>query len=127
MKRRLPWHRSDANLAAMFLNDVVCDVQAQAGADAGRFRRKERVENARLNFRWNARTIVRDFDDDAFFILTKCFDFDFARAVHRVNRVVENVRPDLVQFTAVRFDARQIARVLARNRNALLKFTPQND
>ena len=110
----------------MFLENVVRNVETQPRANARRFGRKERFKNALLNFFRNARTIVRDFDDDASFSLIR-FDFQFTLALHRIARIIDEIRPHLVQLTAVRFDARQIGRVLLDDAHALFQLVPQND
>src|SRR5215203_3477101 len=60
---RLAGFGGDLNLSPVLVDDdVVCDVQAQARADAGSFRGKEGFEDARLDLRGYPRSVVDDFD-----------------------------------------------------------------
>ncbi len=110
----------------MFLDDIVRNVQPHSGADARWLGREEQIENARLNFRRNAGSIVRDFHHDTF-VLPARFDFQFPFALHRVNRIIDDVRPHLIQLAPVRFDARQSRVVRADHGNAGFEFASQND
>ncbi len=53
----------------------------------------------RLNFRRNAWTVVADLHDHAI-VLAISAHAKFAFAAHRVDRVVDQVRPNLIQFAA---------------------------
>src|SRR5918994_1542060 len=62
-KARLAWSGHDLDVSPVLVDDdVVGDMQAKAGADAGRLGGKEGFENAWLNLRGNPRSIVDDID-----------------------------------------------------------------
>jgi hypothetical protein len=60
----------------------------------------------------DARAIVHDLDHDVRIVLTRAQD-DPAGPVHRVDGVVDDVRPDLVQGVAIHPDLRDGSVVLA--------------
>jgi hypothetical protein len=86
-------------------DDVVCDVQSQAGANTGTFRSKERFEDAALNPGGNPRPVVDNFDHD-FAVFGVRAENELSLTLHSVDRVVDDVGPDLVQLAPVGFDAR---------------------
>jgi hypothetical protein len=68
----------------------------------------------RLNFGRNARAVVSDFDQNVARLQFRA-DFQPPPVRHRVNRVVNQIRPNLIEQTSVRRDARQIFVVFARD------------
>ena len=94
-------------------DDVVCDVQSQAGANTGTFRSKERFEDAVLNPGGNPRPVIDDFDHN-FAAFGVCAQDELSLTLHGTDRVVDDVGPDLVQLAPVSFNVRQIVGILAR-------------
>ena len=56
-------HGFEADCAVMIAHDAKNDVQAKAGAFADRFCGEERLEDAALNFRRDARAVVYEFHE----------------------------------------------------------------
>ena len=53
------------NPALMFVNNLLANIQPQAAPFACRFRRKERLENARHDLRRNAAAGIGNFDENS--------------------------------------------------------------
>jgi hypothetical protein len=75
--------------------------QAESGAFARFLGGEKRIEDARLNGRRNAWTVVFNLHDGPR-RLAPGANRELAFAVHRVGGVIENVRPYLVQFACRR-------------------------
>ena len=74
--------------------------EAEAGAVPDVLGREERVEDPRGELVGNAGAVVGDLDDRAVAVGARG-DRDRAALAERVDRVVEQVRPDLVELGAV--------------------------
>ena len=74
-------------------DDVMGEVEAEAGAGAHGFRRKERVEDPRLHVRWDPGTVICDLHDHVVGVGAGP-QLDRTAAVHRVDRVVDDIGPD---------------------------------
>ena len=96
----------DVDQAAVALDhDPAGDVEAEAGALADVLGREERLERARDDLRRHARSGVGDLDHDPV-ALGAGAHREGARAVHRVDGVVDQVGPDLVELAGVGLDRR---------------------
>ena len=91
-------------------DDPAGDVEPQARALARFLCREERVEDALRDLRRDARAVVLDFDADEV-ARARCPERHPFRCDRK--RVVDEVRPDLVELGRVRLDPRQRAVVLA--------------
>jgi len=89
------------------LDEPPDDVEAQARSLPGRLRREERLEDPVADVGGNAGAVVGDPDDD-FSVLAAGDDLDTARFRDGVERVVDQVSPDLVQLAGEAADARQV-------------------
>src|SRR5262245_40922464 len=110
----------------MLLDNPVDGVQPQSGTLALRLGGKERLEDAPLNFWRNAGAVISDFDQDVIGLGRRA-NPQVALAVHRVNRVDDQVGPDLIERAAVSGNARQVVGVLADHGNAALQLMAEYD
>ena len=100
------------------------DVEAQAGALADRLGGEERLEHALADVGGNARPVVDDADDDALALAGRGH-VDAARLRNGIERVVDQVRPDLIELAGEAANARQVglARRPSRRRISLAPLT----
>ena len=101
-------------------HNAAADHQTQARSRPNSFGGVERLEDMRLHFGRNAAAVVGNLHDHLVVIQERS-DTDFSRPFDRVNGVVEQIGPHLVEFAAVSQDARNRAIILARDRH-LLEF-----
>src|SRR5205823_14986595 len=113
------------NVAAMFADDTRYSVQAQTGSLANAFRRKERLEDMRLHVGRDARPIVSDFYYHAI-VFTISSDAQLTLSVHGINRFVNNVGLDLVEFAAERVHKKRNTLILALHGDAALELVVQD-
>src|SRR5207249_5490380 len=84
------------NFAAMTVADyAVADDQAKAGAGADGLCGEEWLEHARLDLGRNAGAVVHDFDDDLI-VFTRSADTDLALTSHSIDRVINQIGPNLI-------------------------------
>ena len=103
-KTRAPGLGQQVDAAAMALdNDVVADVEAETRAMTGRFRREKSIENLPLNIRRNPGPIVFDLNRQGL-SLSPCPNGNSSLASQGIRRIIEDVRPDLVQLATIRLD-----------------------
>src|SRR5579863_7937762 len=98
----------------MLLHDANGGIQSEAGAIADAFGGEERIENPVLNFRRDAWAVVANLDDHRVELAAGA-DSQFAVSVHGVDSIVDQVRPYLIQFTAIRADPRQFSIIITGN------------
>ena len=79
----------------LLYDDVMGDVQSHAGSFPHFLGGKKWIENAGLYFLGDAWTGVFDLDYDPLAFMPRS-QGDFANAVHRIDRIVDEIRPDLV-------------------------------
>src|SRR5262245_1243005 len=82
----------------MALDQPPHDVQPKACAFAHGLCRKERIEDAIADFRWYTLPIIYDLDHHSI-ALAFGSDFNLAALVHGIQRVIDKVRPDLIEFS----------------------------
>ena len=83
----------------MFFYDALDGVEAETGALSDALGGEKRFEDMGADVRWNSRTVVDDLDHDPLVIAIRA-DFQFALAIHGVDRIVDQVGPNLVEFAA---------------------------
>ena len=105
-------------------HDPIDDIEPQPGAGAHALGREEGLEDSLLDLQRHARTIVGDLDFDAV-LGPRRAERELALASHRVDRVVDQVGPDLVQLGTVTGDARQLRVVVARDGD-IAELMPQD-
>ena len=116
-------HLDPAPVAA---HHVVGDVQPEPGAAARRLGRVEGLEDPLADLRGHPRPVVTDLDDHVA-VAREGADLDPAVAAHRIDRVVEDVRPHLVELAAERLDRRQPGLVVAHDLDPALELGAQDD
>src|SRR5262245_58550536 len=110
----------------MLLDNPVDGVQPQSGALALRLGGEEGFEDATLNFWRNAGAVIADFDENVIWLGRRA-NPQVALAVHRVDRVDDQVGPDLIERAAVSGNARQVVGVFADHRYAALQLMAEYD
>src|SRR5215211_3419911 len=102
----------------MIGDDASHDSQPESGSGSNIFGRVKRLEDVDLRRTWYPRSVVDDLDDH-----TRAFhvrpDGDTSASVHRVNGVVDQVGPYLVQLAAVPRYPGQVFLVLPQQRDTL--------
>src|SRR5215510_4116981 len=116
----------ETDLAVMLSDNPVDGVQPQPGAFALRLGGEERLEDASLNIGRNAGAVVVDFDQNVI-RLDRRANPQVALAVHRVNRVEDQVGPYFIDRAAVSGNARQVGGVFAGHRYAALQLMAEDD
>src|SRR6266404_6363939 len=106
-KSGVSWPGFQVYSAVMLLHDFNGRIQSEAGAVAYTLCRKEGIEDPGLNFRWDARPVIPYFHDNRI-ELTADLDSQFAASIHRIDSVVDQVGPHLIQCAAVSADTRQL-------------------
>ena len=86
--------------------------------------REKRLEEMRLQIRRNAGAVIHDFNDKLV-VFEAGANADFSRAVNRVNGVVDEIGPNLIEFAAVSHDGRHGAIERARHRH-VFQFVAEN-
>src|SRR5438552_2252179 len=101
----MPGAGINLDLSVVAEHEAPRDVQAETCALADRLRREERIEDALANLGWQSRSIVHDPHDNGI-TLTDRRDVDVT--LRRVQRVVDQIRPHLIELAAESLDARKI-------------------
>src|SRR5205807_2410158 len=92
----------DVEAATVALHDgVVDDVESLAGAAAGRLGGEEGIEDLVANLGRDTGTGVADLDDLGVIAARRNPNRELAGAAHGVDRVRDDVRPDLTELAAV--------------------------
>src|SRR5580658_6749074 len=125
LKPRVAGFGIQLNTSAVLLHDALDRVQTEARALANAFGSKKRLEDVGLHFFGNSRPIVADFDHGATVVAVSS-DAKLAGSVHGVDRVVDNVRPDLVELAAKRIHEERNEIVLALHRYSSLQLVIQD-
>src|SRR5260370_40025571 len=89
------------NRASVFPHNPLNCIEAKPGPLADSLGRKKRLKDARLYVRRNSRTVIANLNHNAIGFTINSHP-ESAFAVHGVNRIVNDVGPDLVQFAAER-------------------------
>src|SRR6202789_1330372 len=117
--------RTQLNISAVLLNNALDRVEAQARAFPNSFGREKRFEDVGLYLFRNSWTVVANLDYYATVIAIGS-DAKFALAVHRVNRVIDNVGPDLVEFASKRIYEEGNALVVTLHHDSLFQLVVQD-
>src|SRR6478609_7802915 len=115
----------DLNVSAMLSYNALNRVKAQTGSRADTLCGEKRLVHMGLNFWWNARAVVADLHDDAVVLLVGTHP-KFTGAVHGVDRIVDNVSPDLVEFTAKGIHQQRDFLVFALYCDSMFEFVVQD-
>src|SRR5216683_6065892 len=87
-------------------DNAMADNQSQTGAGTDRLSGKKRLENPGLDFGRDTAPIIHDFHD-YLIVFDASADADLARALNGIDRVVDEIGPDLIEFAAIGHDARR--------------------
>src|SRR6266699_6232359 len=93
------WYRIQFNLAVMPLDQSSRDIQPKPCAFAYRLRGEKWIKDAITNLGRNARAIVDNPDYHSVALAIRD-QIHAAALTHGVQRIVEQVRPNLIEFTA---------------------------
>src|ERR1035438_5904672 len=105
-------------------HNAIADHQAQARSRPDAFGGVERLKNMRLHIGWNTAAVVGDLHHHLV-VIQKRGDTDFSCSFDRVNGIVEQIGPHLVEFPAISQDPWNRAIVLARDSD-VLEFVPEH-
>ena len=105
----------------MLLHNSLDGVQAEARTFPDSFRREERLKDVGLHLVGNSRTVIANLNHSATVVAIGS-DAKLALSVHRVNRVINDVGPDLVEFAAKRIHQEGIALVIALHDHSLFQL-----
>src|SRR5579872_104172 len=117
--------RLDLNVSPMLPDNPLHCVKAQARALADSLSGEEGLNNMRLYFGRNAVAVVSNLNYNAAVIAIGP-DSKFTIAAHGINRVVDEVGPDLIEFTAERIHQQRNRLVIAMHSHAMLKLVVEN-
>src|SRR6202035_2266243 len=115
----------DLNGASMLFHNALHGVESEAGSLAHTFGREERLEDVCLYLRRNSWTIIADFHNHAGGIAISA-NTKFSFSVHRVDGVVDQVGPNLVEFAAERIHQQGHALVFALYSHPAPEFVVQD-
>ena len=99
MKTRLTRFGSDLNISPMLLHDSLHRIESKARSFPNSFGREKRFKDVGLHLVRNSWTVIANLNHNATVVAIGA-DAKFSFSVHRINSVVDNVRPHLVQFAA---------------------------
>ena len=99
-KGRVARRRCDLNRSAMLFDDLTGNVQPQARPFAARFGRETHVENLWLNRRRDSAARIGNADAEKR-IGQKRVNADVAAPVHCLNRVLQQVNPEMAQIAGI--------------------------
>src|ERR1700733_8293085 len=115
----------DLDISAMFLHNSLDRVQTQAGAFPNCLGCEKRLKDVGLYFGGDSWTVVANLDYYAT-VLVVSADTEFAFSVHGVNRIIDNVGPDLIKFATKRIHEEGDALVVALHDHSLFQFVIQD-
>jgi len=113
-----PRFRNHLNIASVLFDNALNCVEPQPSPLSNTLGRKEWFKDMRFSLGRNARTIICDFDDYAS-VLAKRSDPKLALPCHGIDGVIDEVRPNLIQFATVGTDEKRSALVVALHRYAV--------
>ena len=91
--------RAHLNIASVLLHDTPNRVKAEASAFANSLGGKERFEDMRLYLGRNSRSVVGDFNYHTVVFAIRS-DSKPALASHSIDGVVDDIRPNLIEFAS---------------------------
>ena len=110
----------------MLLHDTVDGVEAQARAVPYRLCGEERFEDPAANLRRNSGPAVANLYEEPS-KLGRSSHHQLAAAVHRVDCVVDEIRPDLIQLAPMGADRRDRAIIFPNHVNPILQAVMKHD
>src|SRR5262249_50835680 len=116
---------TELQAAPMLLDDSLNRIKPQTGTLPHPLGRKKWLINARLNFEGNSRTTVANLNNHATVIPIRP-NSKAALAAHGVNRIVDDVGPNLIQFAAEGIHHQRDGLVFAFHSDAALELVVKN-
>ena len=116
---RLAGFRLDLDLTTVPVShNALADCQAETFSRTDALCREKRLEDVREILRENSRAIVDDLHD-RLIVVTPRFDRDFAMAIHRIRRVIEEIHPHLRKFARIAAHAAAVGGKMPADANPL--------
>src|SRR5438046_1379219 len=106
-------------------NDPAHDVESKSGAFAGVLGSKEGIKDPRYQLRWDTRAVISNLDDYDILCASRP-DGNLPSAFIRVDGVVNQIGPHLVQLSPVRSNWGHILVVVAQNLDSLPELVSKN-
>src|SRR5271163_4421846 len=125
LKTRVTGFGINLNISPVLLHNSLDGVQAEARAFPNSFGCEKRLKDVRLHLAGNSWAIVANLNYNATVVLVGS-DAQLAFCVHCVNRVVNDVGPDLVELAAKRIHQQRNALVIALHHHSLLQLMIQD-
>src|SRR5579862_8015592 len=105
----------------MLLDDSLNRIETEARPFSDTLRREEGLKDMWLDLRRDSRAIVRDLYDNAV-IFAIGANPQFPLPIHRVDCIVDQIRPDLIQFAAKGIHQQGHRLIVAVDSNSALEF-----
>ena len=116
---------ADLDSSPVLLHDALNRIEPQSGPLADCLRRKERFKNVWLNFSRNSRSIVANFNHNRIIGAIGAHT-QFPLTAHGVDCVIDEIRPNLVEFTAKRIHKQRHASIIAFQLDSLFQLVIQD-
>src|SRR5579862_310546 len=110
----------------MLLHDALDRVEAKSSSLSHALRRKKGLEDVSFNFGRNPRTVIANLHDNTVILAIRTHSEDTLSS-HRIDCVVDDIRPDLVEFAAERVHQQWNAVVVPLDDHAVFKFVVHDD
>src|ERR1700730_2211225 len=117
--------RADLNIAPVLLHNSLNRVEAKPCSFAHSLRGEEGFEDVRLRFRQNPGTVIADLNHNAI-VLAIGSNSKLAVATHRVNGIVNDVGPNLIQLAPERIHEKRNALVVPVYDHPAFELVVQN-
>jgi len=118
LKTRVTGFGTNLNTSLVLLHNSLDGVEAEARALPNSFSGEKRFKDVRFYLGRNSGTVIADLDYDTS-ILAIDSDPKLTLSAHRVNGIVNNVGPDLIELTPKRIHEKGDALVIALHRHSL--------
>src|SRR5579883_924327 len=115
------WLGIHLNITFVLANDTLNGIEAKSGTLPNSLRSKERFEDVGPNLRRDSRAIVADLDHHAT-ILPEGADAQLAFTLHGIDRVVDDVGPDLIQLASEGVNQQRNRIIFPLYRNSVLQL-----
>src|ERR1700688_412228 len=115
----------DLNVATVLLHNALHGIEAQPGSLPDALRREEGLEGVWPNLGRNPRTVIANLHHNAI-VLAIGAHSQLTLSAHRVNGVVDDVGPDLVELAAKRIHEKRYLLIVPLHRDPALELVIQN-
>jgi hypothetical protein len=121
LKTRVTGLGTNLNISPVFLHHSLGRIQAEARALPNSFGGEKRLKDVGLYLGGNPRAVISDLDHNTT-ILAIGSDSKLALSPHGVDRVVNNVGPDLIELAAKRIHEKRNALIIALHYHSLFEL-----